>query len=112
MRAAALSIIGMAVAIFLGDVACAVAQEMPAKRDVDLAFARGAISGKAQVCGLDWQGKNFRPMMAYFRHTRGLSEQQNAVLAAMHGAAQGQNSKGGCSPQRRREAQAQLTFKP
>ena len=111
MRATAVSI-GMAVAVLLGDVACAFAQERPAERDINLAFARGAISGKAQACGLDWQTKNFHPMMAYFRHTRGLSEQQNAVLAAMHGAAQGQNSKRGCSPQRRRDAQKQLTFKP
>ncbi len=80
--------------------------------DMKLALARGAISGKAEGCGLDWQRRNFVPMMRYFRQTIRVDENKAALLAALHGAAQGQNAKNGCSAEVRREVQEQLDFKP
>lgn len=79
-----------------GDGACsaATAEEMEklpiSDEDAGRAFSRGIISGVAELCGVDWQRRNFGPMMAYWRHQRKMSERQLALIAGMHGLAMSQ----------------------
>jgi hypothetical protein len=50
----------------------------------------GTLSALSRICGLAWDQKVFLPMMAYFRHSRKLSEQQMTYIGVLHGFQQGQ----------------------
>lgn len=74
-------------------------------------WKQGEISAMAEACGLDWQTLSFRPMIAYWRR-HGKSEQELALIAGYHGAAQGYTGKAGpCTDEMRRKLKTQLPFK-
>jgi hypothetical protein len=47
------------------------------------------ISTMAEHCRLDWQRRNFEPLMAYHRAKLGMSERQVALVGLIHGIAMG-----------------------
>jgi hypothetical protein len=82
-----------------------------------LIIRRGIMSAAAEHCGLDWQRKNFEPMMAYWRHTIKKNERQMALIGLMHGIMQGVSTKtmaerGPCTDQDRRNLDSNLSFRP
>src|SRR5882672_6903363 len=46
---------------------------------------RGIISARAEHCGLDWQTRNYAPMLSYWRHGIRKSERQMALIGLIHG---------------------------
>src|SRR5215212_8498463 len=94
---------GLLAATLLASAHSALAQTPEVDSEMKLAFARGEISGKAQACRLDWQRRNFIPMMRYFRQTIRVDENKAALLAALHGAAQGESANTECSDETRRK---------
>jgi hypothetical protein len=81
--------------------------------DARTALFRGFVSAMGEVCDLDWQEKNFVPMMRYWRSGE-RSDREIAVLAMLHGIMQGQANEAlaGTSCGSKTEVEAQLTFKP
>jgi hypothetical protein len=78
-----------------------------------LVITRGALSAAAEHCALDWQGRNFVPMMAYWRHTLKKNERQMALIGLLHGITQGigkGNAKLACTDEMRKNVDRQLTF--
>jgi hypothetical protein len=76
---------------------------------------RGAVSAVAEQCGLDWQGRNFSPMMRYWRPKMKKSERQMALIGMLHGIMQGMvtsQAKVECTAQVRQNVERQLTFQP
>ena len=78
---------------------------------------RGVLSGIAEHCGLDWQRRNFVPMMAYWRTTVKKSERQLALVGVVHGITRGRpqaimRSQGPCTDQARQSVDGQLSFRP
>lgn len=78
---------------------------------------RGVFSGGAAYCGLDWNKRNFEPMMAYWRNQKKLNDRQLALVAIIHGMVQEQitrvfTSKGPCPPEIKKDIEAKLDFKP
>jgi hypothetical protein len=75
---------------------------------------RGALSGSAVHCNFDWEGRNFKPMMAYWREVQKKNERQMALVTLLHGIAQGLIAPSGmkfsCSDQTRKELEARLDF--
>lgn len=47
------------------------------------------ISAMAETCALDWEGKNYLPLMQYLRKEQGFSEYQMAYVGLMHGITMG-----------------------
>jgi hypothetical protein len=45
-------------------------------------IARGVLSSAGKECGLDWQRRNFQPMMAHWRHTMKKNARQMTVVGA------------------------------
>ena len=76
---------------------------------------RGLVSATAEHCGLDWQGRNFVPMLAYWR-AQNKTDRQLALMGLLHGIVQGQIREGlaskACTDPVRRNADAELTFRP
>jgi hypothetical protein len=70
------------------------------------------LSGVGKVCGVDWQKRNFEPMMSSLR-ARGLNERQVAVAGALHGfgMALAERGSGQCSNEQRQQIQQALDFK-
>lgn len=68
----------------------------------------GVASGVGQLCGLDWQALNFEPLMRRERSRGDRSPHQIALIALLHGAAQGviAGGNGRCGPNGVREATA------
>ena len=78
-----------------------------------LVIHRGALSGAAERCALDWQGRNFQPMMTYWRRTLKKNERQMALIGILHGLVQGigaSNAKLACTDEMRKNVDRQLTF--
>jgi hypothetical protein len=50
-----------------------------------LALRTGLASGYAQSCGLDWEGRIFRPYMEAVRRDMKLNQRQTALMTLMHG---------------------------
>lgn len=50
-------------------------------------LVRGATSGAAEVCGLNWETESFLPMMKHWREA-GKTDRQLALIAMLHGAIQ------------------------
>ncbi|RNJ49575.1 hypothetical protein D1O30_08145 [Methylocystis hirsuta] len=73
---------------------------------------RGQISGAANICGLDWKGRNFLPMMSDLRAS-GLDERQTAIVAALHGAAMRQSelSTRECDESRRLRIEREIDYR-
>jgi len=66
----------------------------------------GMISGAAEFCGLDWEGRSFLPMMRRWRATDGVANRKLALIGATHGFIQQQTlnalqSEGECDDQTR-----------
>jgi hypothetical protein len=83
--------------------------------EVRLAFNRGALSGAGQHCGLDWQSRNFAPMMRYWRATMKKNERQAALLGLLHGIAQDMAKPDGqtvCTTRARENVDRLLAFRP
>ena len=78
-------------------------------------LSRGVLSASAQVCGLDWQMRNFGPMMVYWRSQK-KSERQMALIALLHGIMQSQVVKiladQGCTETIRVKSEASIDFRP
>jgi hypothetical protein len=80
-----------------------------------IVFHRGALSGAAELCGLDWNARNFKPMMAYWRHALKKNERQLTLIAMIHGITQEFGKAGfksGCTKELREHVDRQLNFKP
>jgi hypothetical protein len=80
-----------------------------------LVIHRGVFSAAAEHCGLDWQGRNFLPMMAYWRQKMKKNERQMALIGILHGIMQGMgkpDAKLACTADMRENVNRQLTFQP
>lgn len=78
---------------------------------------RGIFSGGAAYCGMDWQKRNFEPMMAYWRNEKKKNDRQLALIAIIHGIMIEQitanfSSKGPCPDEIKKDLEAKLDFKP
>jgi hypothetical protein len=76
---------------------------------------RGLLSAAAQHCGLDWQGRNYTPMMSYWRHKVNKSERQLTLISLIHGIVQGMgkpDARNACTARMRENLDRQLTFQP
>ena len=79
-------------------------------------FGRGIFSGGAAVCGIDWNKRNYEPMMAYWRKQK-KTERQLALISVIHGIVMEQiQSKfagaEGCPPEMKQDVEAKIDFKP
>lgn len=77
---------------------------------------RGALSGLAEHCRLDWQQRNFGPMMDYWRTTMKKTERQMALVGFLHGVVQqalysSVAARGACGDRLRRLVDASLAFR-
>jgi len=78
-----------------------------------IVILRGALSAAAEHCGLDWQGRNFVPMMTYWRQNMKKNERQMAVIGLLHGIMQGMGKPNrACTADMRENVDRQLTFQP
>ena len=78
-------------------------------------MSRGILSGAAERCGLDWQRRNFVPMMAYWRNDMKKTERQMALVALLHGVMQGivnAGSEKACPESMRQNLEQGLSFRP
>lgn len=78
---------------------------------------RGIFSGGAAYCGMDWQKRNFEPMMAYWRNEKKKNARQLALIAIIHGIMIEQitanfSSKGPCPAEIKKDLETKLDFKP
>ncbi|KQT47872.1 hypothetical protein ASG52_11460 [Methylobacterium sp. Leaf456] len=77
---------------------------------------RGVVSGFAARCGMDWQNRNYLPMLAYWRKTRRKSDRVVALVGFLHGVAQSRSEKllsdGRCGDTARANLEPQLDFQP
>jgi hypothetical protein len=74
---------------------------------------RGILSGAAERCGLDWQRRNFVPMMTYWRNDMKKTERQMALVALLHGVMQGIVNSGAekaCPESMRQNLEQGLSF--
>lgn len=80
-------------------------------------FGRGIFSGGAAYCGMNWQTRNYEPMMAYWRKEMKKNDRQLALIALIHGIAKDQIvaqfwGQGKCPDEIRKDLEAKLDFKP
>jgi hypothetical protein len=76
---------------------------------------RAVLSGAAMHCKLDWQNRNFTPMMAYWRGTQRKTERQMALVGLIHGIVQGMiapsaERPSACPEEMRKGLEARLDF--
>jgi hypothetical protein len=76
-------------------------------------IVRGTLSGMAQVCKLEWQRRNYLPMMAYWRR-QGKDHRQMALVGFIHGFAQQQSFSrlSECDADRHSALERVIDFKP
>lgn len=77
---------------------------------------RGIFSGGGFHCGMDWEKRNYIPMMTYWREQRKKNERQLALIAMIHGIVYEQfiadfASKGKCPDEMRKDLEVRLDFK-
>jgi hypothetical protein len=77
---------------------------------------RGIFSGGAAFCGLDWNKRNFEPMMTYWRTEKKKNDRQLALIAIIHGLMQEQirktfSEKGQCPDEIKKDLETKLDFK-
>lgn len=80
-------------------------------------FGRGIFSGGASYCGMDWEKRNFGPMMAYWRDQMKKNDRQLALIALVHGIAKDQIisqfwGQGKCPDEIKKDLETKLDFKP
>ena len=78
---------------------------------------RGIFSGGASYCGMDWEKRNYLPMMAYWRNEKKKSDRQLALIATIHGMMFEQfladfAVKGKCPDEIKKDLENRLDFKP
>lgn len=78
---------------------------------------RGIFSGGGFHCGMDWEKRNFLPMMAYWRDQQKKSDRQLALIAMIHGIVFEQflsefAAKGKCPDEMKKDLEVRLDFKP
>jgi len=78
---------------------------------------RGIFSGGAAYCGLDWQKRNFVPMMDYWKKQKKKNDRQLAMIAIIHNVMIEQiqanfAAKGACPEEMRKDVDSKLNFKP
>ena len=84
--------------------------------EVRAVVGRAVLSAMGEQCGLDWQRLNYLPMMAHWRNALKSSERKMALIALLHGIAQGQigpvlAKRGPCTDAARRDIEARLAFR-
>jgi hypothetical protein len=78
---------------------------------------RGIFSGGGFHCGMEWEKRNFLPMMAYWRDVQKKNDRQLALIATIHGIVFEQfladfASKGKCPDAMKKDLDVRLDFKP
>jgi hypothetical protein len=78
---------------------------------------RGIFSGGGFHCGLEWEKRNYLPMMAYWRDVQKKNDRQLALIATIHGIVFEQfisdfGSKGKCPDEMKKDLEKRLDFKP
>jgi hypothetical protein len=78
---------------------------------------RGIFSGGGFHCGMDWEKRNFNPMMDYWRNVRKKSGRELALIAMIHGIVYEQfisefAVKGKCPDEMKADLEVRLDFKP
>ena len=72
----------------------------------------GVISVTAEHCGLDWQRRNFGPLLRHHRETLKLNERQLALVGLLHGITMGQVGevvrRSPCSPEQKAATEQRL----
>jgi len=79
-------------------------------------FGRGILSGGALYCEMDWEKRNFEPMMIYWRDKMKKNDRQLALIALIHGIAKDQLvqefwGKGKCPDEMKKDIETKLDFK-
>lgn len=77
-------------------------------------FGRGLFSGGANICRLDWNKRNYAPMMAFWQKQK-KNERQLALISIIHQIAmqQIQNQVGAnCPDAMKKDVESKLDFKP
>jgi len=80
-------------------------------------FGRGILSGGAAYCEMDWNKRNYLPMMAHWREQMKKNDRQIALVSLIHDIAKDQLvaefwGKGKCPDEMRKDIEAKLNFKP
>jgi hypothetical protein len=78
--------------------------------------SRAVLSAMGEHCGLDWRRLNYLPMMSHWRNALKSSERKMALIALLHGVAQGQIEtalvkRGPCNDADRRQIEVRLSFR-
>jgi hypothetical protein len=78
---------------------------------------RGIFSGGAFHCGMDWEKRNYQPMMAYWRDEKKKNDRQLALIATIHGMIFEKfvadfGPKGKCPDEMKNDLEKRLDFKP
>jgi hypothetical protein len=81
--------------------------------ETDFVMRRAVMSSLGASCGLDWQNRNFRPMMNYMQNTLGKNERQLALMGIVHGLMfeSGNKRPQPCDAKMREEVERELTFR-
>ncbi len=79
-------------------------------------FGRAIFSGGAAACGIDWNKRNYEPMMAYWRKQK-KSERQLALISVIHGIVMQQiqnkfSGSLGCPAEMKKDVESKIDFKP
>jgi hypothetical protein len=79
-------------------------------------IGRAILSGFAQHCGVEWQVRNYQPMMNYWRLKQKKNDRQLAVIALVHGLIVTQTTrsiaeKGACPDRVKQELNGRIEFK-
>lgn len=77
---------------------------------------RAVLSAMGEHCGLDWRRLNYLPMMSHWRNGLKSPERKVALIALLHGVAQGQIEttlvkRGPCTDADRRQIESRLSFR-
>ncbi|MBP6547238.1 MAG: hypothetical protein KA220_11005 [Phenylobacterium sp.] len=84
--------------------------------EAQVIYQRGVYSGVSEHCGLDWQSRNYVPMMGYWRGGAHKNVRQMALIGAIHGIAQGMAKTamgriGPCSAELKADMDRRLDFR-
>ncbi len=77
-------------------------------------FGRGLFSGGGEICGLDWNKRNFQPMVAYWQKQK-KNDRQIALIGIIHQISMQQIQKQigtACPPEMKKDVESKLDFKP
>ncbi len=103
--------------------ACAPATEAEKKNppltlaETSQAFGRGILSGGAAYCEMDWNKRNYLPMMTYWQEKMKKNDRQLALISLVHDIAKDQLvaefwGKGKCPDEMKKDIESKLNFKP